>query len=117
MSPVAQAICNVLLSHHRDVCTSHRHRAVIVDRCVITYGELCRRAGCPDIAHGVGPHLQEVAEWCSVNGWPPLNSLAVNQESRMPGDGYDGAPGCNLNAWPTEAEACIVFDGYPEEIQ
>ncbi len=114
MSPFAQAICNVLLSHHRDV---HTHQQVIIDRCVITYGDLCSLAGRPDNTHSVGPYLQEVAEWCNVNGWPPLNSLAVNQESRMPGEGYDVPNGCNLIDWPREAEACIVFDGYPEQIQ
>lgn len=113
MSPVALALCNVLLEHHREVCRTHRFRPPIIDRCVIAYGELCQRAGVPDMTHGVGRYLQEIAEWCHANVWPPLNSLAVNQESRMPGDSYDAAPGCSLLGWPSQTEACIEFTGYP----
>jgi hypothetical protein len=39
--------------------------------------------------------------------------LAVNQDSRIPGDNYDVAPGCSLFGWPGEAEPCITFGGYP----
>ena len=47
------------------------------------------------------------------NDWPPLNALAVNGETGMPGEGYDGAPGCDLLRWPEEVRRCIAFGGYP----
>jgi hypothetical protein len=116
MGPIAISLCNVLLDHHREVCMTHTLRPPIIDRCLITYGDLCERAGYPDLPRGVGRHLQEVAEWCQANNWPPLNSLAVNRDTRMPGDSYDVAPGCSLLGWPSQAEACIVFQDYPEDV-
>lgn len=116
MTPIAEALCNVLLEHHRAVCLPHQFRPPIIDRCVIPYGELCERAGYPEVTRGVGRYLQEVAEWCCANRWPPINSLAVNQDTRMPGDNYDLAPGCSTVNWPGEAEACIEFRGYPENV-
>ena len=47
----------------------------------------------PYLTHGVGHFLGQVAEWCQGNGLPPLNSLAVNAETKMPGDGYYTAAG------------------------
>ena len=116
MSPVARALTNALLDHHTAVCLPHTARPPIVDRCVITYGDLCDRAGFPQVTQSVGRYLQEVAELCSQRGWPPLNSLAVNSESRIPGDNYDVAPGCSLIHWPAEAEQCIVFAAYPPNV-
>jgi hypothetical protein len=114
MSPIARALTDELLRHHRDVCRLHTFRPPIVERCVVAYGELCRGAGYPGIERGVGKFLQEVAEWCAEQGWPPLNSLAVNGETRVPGESYEVAPGCSLLGWPEEAAECIVFDRYPE---
>ena len=116
MSPVAQAICKALLEHHATVCRSHRPRPPIVDQCVITYGVLCDRAGYPQVTQSVGRYLQEVAEYCNQRGWPPLNSLAVNQETRIPGDNYDVAPRCSLLNWESEAKRCIQFEGYPVSV-
>ena len=116
MSPIARALTDVLLEHHREVCLTHTFRPPIEDRCLITYGDLCERAGYPGIVQGVGRFLQEIAEWCSVNGWPPLNSLAVNKDMRVPGDSYDLAPGCSLVSWQAEVHACIVFDRYPAAV-
>lgn len=114
MTPIARALTYALLEHHRDVCVPHTFRPPIIDQCLITYGDLCERAGQSGIARSVGRFLQEVAEWCAQNGWPPLNSLAVNKDSRMPGDNYNVAPGCSLLGWPTEAAKCIEFGGYPD---
>jgi hypothetical protein len=47
-------------------------------------------------------------------GYPPLNALAVNAQTRMPGDGYYGAEQCQF--WPKEVRACLVFQGYPAEM-
>jgi hypothetical protein len=113
MSPIARALTRVLLEHNGEVCVGHPFRPPIIDRCVIAYGDLCRRAGYPAIERNVGRYLQEVAVCCAERGWPPLNSLAVNQETHMPGDNYDVAPGCSLLGWPGEAERCITFGGYP----
>src|SRR3954469_21919580 len=116
MSPVARAICQALLDHHRQVCRPGGGDAGSIDSCVIAYGELCHRAGVPAVVRKVGHFLQEVAEWCDRGAYPPLNSLAVNQDSRMPGDNYDVAPGCSLLEWPAQAQSCIAFTGYPDRV-
>jgi hypothetical protein len=113
MSPIARSLTNALLEHHHATCEPHGGRSVIVDRFVIVYSDLCTRAGLPGLERGIGRYLQEVAEWCQENEWPPLNSLAVNKDSRLPGDNYDVAPGCSLSNWQTEAERTILFRGYP----
>jgi hypothetical protein len=77
---------------------------------------LCAQAGYPDIVRSVGRFLQETAEWCEQNGYPPINALAVNSDSRMPGDSYELAPGCSILGWPNEARACIDFAGYPATV-
>jgi hypothetical protein len=61
--------------------------------------------------------LLEIAEWCEANGWRYLNALAVNADSRMPGDNYEGAAGCTLLDWPRQSDECIAFRGYPEFMQ
>jgi hypothetical protein len=87
-----------------------------MDSCLISYGELCKRAGLADVTSTVGQYLREIAQWCHDHGWPPLNSLAVNHQTRKPGLGYDNAPGCSVANWRVEAAACIGFAGYPEVI-
>jgi hypothetical protein len=88
----------------------------MVEQSVIFYGNLCERAGLPFLTHGVGRFLGEIAEWCEENGWPPLNALAVNRATGMPGEGYDGAAGSDLLHWPQQVRACMVFAGYPDTI-
>lgn len=112
MSPEATAIMRVLLKHHRQVC----RRDAPVESCLIVYGLLCDRAGVPFLTRSVGHFLGEVAEWCAAHKWPPINSLAVNQDSRMPGEGYEVAKGCSLLTWPQEVRACIDFEGYPDAV-
>ena len=116
MKPEAGALAQALLSHQRAVCRSQGRELKAVDRCVITYGDLCERAGLPHLKPTVGKYLREVAQWCHDKGWPPLNALAVNHETRRPGHGYDGAPGCSLARWQDEVAACINFTGYPDSI-
>ncbi len=116
MSPVAKVLAQELLTHHAQVCRGSAGHPADVNLCLITYGDLCERAGVPHLTRAVGNFLQEVAEWCEENGWPPINSLAVNGDTRMPGDGYDLAPGCSLLEWPGQAEACIAFSGYPASL-
>ena len=118
MTPEAIAIANSLLKHHNQHCLTSPERITdkMVEQSVIFYGNLCERAGVPFLTHGVGRFLGEIAEWCEENGWPPLNSLAVNRATGMPGEGYDGAPGSDLLLWPEQVRRCMVFGGYPEAI-
>jgi hypothetical protein len=116
MSPEARALTQVLLDHHKKFCRSQSGEVSSTDFCLITYGALCECAGLPHLKPTVGRFLREIAEWCHANGWPPLNTLAVNHDTRRPGRGYDGAPGCSLERWQDEAAACIKFAGYPERV-
>jgi hypothetical protein len=115
----ARVLARELLRWHEQICqqftvsTAEDVTAGMIDQSVIRYGVLCERAGVPFLTHGVGLFLGEIAEWCAENGWPPLNALAVNSETGMPGDGYDGAAGCSLLTWPDEVKRCIAFDRYP----
>lgn len=52
-------------------------------------------------------------EWCSNNGYPPLNSPAGNSSTGQPGEGYDGAGGVKMINWPTDVEQWVRFAGYP----
>jgi len=90
MTPEAQAITQALLYHHRSL-ESPESRPENPDAYTIQYGKLCERAGVPWLTRSVGQFLQETAEWCESHGWPPINSLAVN-DTGMPGGGYDIAP-------------------------
>jgi hypothetical protein len=116
MSPEAASMAQVLLDHHGRVCQRPGGPPANVVACLITYKEMCERAGVPFLTRSAGHFLQQVAEWCDVNGWPPINSLAVNQETRMPGGGYDEAPGCSLVDWEAEVKACIAFTEYPNVV-
>jgi hypothetical protein len=112
MTPIAIALTQELLDHHRHVCQPGR----AIDPCLITYGDLCDRAGHSQVLRSVGRFLLETAGWCAAHKHPPINALAVNAESRMPGDSYDVAPGCNLLSWPDEVRACIDHMDYPDHI-
>lgn len=110
MSAEAVALYRTLLRHHELVCSP----GAPVNACLIFYDKLCNEAGVPHLTRIVGQFLGEVAELCASKGWPPINSLAVNKESRMPGDGYDEAVGCSLFSWADEVRACIDFRRYRE---
>jgi hypothetical protein len=114
MTEEARALARALLNHHRQVRASGGSSDPA--SCVITYGDLCERAGLSHLKPTVGRYLREIAKGCHDNGWPPLNALAVNHETRRPGRGYDGAPGCSRERWQDEVTACINFAGYPDSI-
>ena len=122
MSEEARAVANVLLVHHREVCRPVRIAADeisddLVDDCTLTYGTVCERAKMPNLNHIVGRFMGEIAQWCADNDWPPLNSLAVNAESWIPGVGYDGAGGiCEQHLWPQQVRECIKFKRYPPAV-
>ncbi len=116
MTPEARALTQALLDHRKRVREAQSERKLDIDLCLIPYGELCDSAGLPNLKPTVGKCLREIAEWCHENGWPPLNSLAVNRATRRPGRGYDSAPGCSLQHWRSEAGAAIEFDRYPDRM-
>jgi hypothetical protein len=112
MSPEAIRLTEILLEHHRTVCRPGR----LIESCLITYGPLCEKAGVPYLTQSVGIFLREVAEWCQIRNLPPINALAVNQATRMPGAGYDLAPGCSALLWPNEVRTCIDCMTYPTDV-
>jgi len=116
MSPEAEKLAQALLDHHKEVCRPQTEAGTCVDSCLVTYGDLCERAGLSHLKPKVGKFLREVALWCHDKNWPPLNALAVNHETRRPGRGYDGAPGCNQERWQDDVTACIRFADYPDVI-
>jgi hypothetical protein len=115
MTPEARALARALLDHRKRLRSTSGEQTSL-DSALITYGELCARAGLPHIKAVIGKFLREVAQWCDRNGWPPLNSLAVNHETRKPGSGYENAPGCSVEHWSDQAIACINFSGYPDQL-
>ena len=113
MRAEARALGQALLDHHRAVTSQHPPaKNIIPSWYTIRYGALCSKAGVPHVLRVIGGFLQEVAEWCEVNRYPALNSLAVN-DTGMPGDGYDGVGGFKIVHWHAEVEKCIRFGGYP----
>ena|ERR1019366_3336665 len=114
MRAESRALCRELLLHHQAMTAAHPPgKHVITRRYTLAYGDLCSRAGVPHLTRIVGQFLAEVAEWCADSGFPPLNALAVNGTTGVPGEGYDGAGGFAAVDWPDDVEACIRFNGYP----
>lgn len=114
MKPESRALGQVLLDQHR--ASTQRHppgNRIIHDRYTIGYAVLCQRAGVPHLTRVVGNFLVEIAEWCRDEGYPPLNALAVNEGSGVPGEGYDRAGGFLIINWAVDVERCIRFTRYP----
>jgi hypothetical protein len=109
----------ILVQHQRQERTKLKGRKpsdVDLDRFLIPYGELCRRAGLEFLTHSVGLPLSRIALWCEQNGKPPLNSLAVNKDTRQPGNGYDGAAGSHIGHWVEEVISTVACEDYPDEM-
>jgi hypothetical protein len=98
-----------------DWIRTKRKNGVVALTDLALYKKLCERAGVPDLYRPVGIFLGELATWCKEKGLPPLNSLAVNAETHIPGVGYDSADGCSYNTWWNDVVACIESD-YPPRI-
>ncbi len=118
LSAEASALGQKLLEHHRSVCSSVTGEANLIvrseiARCSIRYGVLCERAGLPFLRRSSGSFLYEIAQLCEKHGWPPINSLVVN-ESGLPGAGYDHAPGGGFAQWDEQVRRAIAFRGYPD---
>lgn len=117
-SQEARALGQKLLEHHRTVCRSVNAPAADlldsdVKRLSIRYGVLCERAGLQSLTRLAGNFLYEIAVWCEKEGWPPINALVVNQ-SGLPGEGFDTAPGGGYAKWPEQVRKAITFKGYPD---
>jgi hypothetical protein len=116
-SDEARILANVLLEHHRHLCTELKLTPdTVTPQHMLPYGELCSKAGLEYLTRSVGFFLAQVAEWCYERRLPPLNSLAVNADSKEPGHGYDEAAGCSLKNWWNEVRACIACRTYPRQI-
>ena len=117
MNKVAKALANTLLTHRLARLQEHPPGKRIIERnYTITYGDLCQRAAFPGTPQSVGRFLGEIAQWCADNDLPPINSLAVNAESGIPGESYDGAAECSIANWPAELEACVRSSEYPSRV-
>jgi hypothetical protein len=114
MRPESRRLAKELLDHHRRTTAAKPPTGhVVAANYTIPYSTLVNHAGVPHVLRIVGNFLQEVAEWCSENDWPPLNSLAVNASTGIPGEGYDLAGGYLANNWQRDVVDCIQFKGYP----
>jgi hypothetical protein len=83
---------------------------------LISYSTLCGQAGVPFMTHSSGGPLEEIAAYCEQHHWPPINALAVNHDSRYPGEGYFSAPGCShtLDGWVEDVRTVLAFDRHPK---
>ncbi len=115
MRPESCSMCQVLLDRFWTYIVREEGTSRPRTECLIAYGVLCTLAGVPHLTRYPGRFLQEIAEWCAANGWPPLNALAINADEGHPGSHYDVAPECSLLNWPAEVDECIAFRGYPRQ--
>jgi hypothetical protein len=111
----AQEFCDALLLHHQVHCSQVNINKLHPPfrSCTISYGDLCGAIGRPELTAVCHTHLHEIAEWCALNGYPPINALVVNKKTGVPGDGYSKAPGCDILTWEDEVKKVIAFRGYP----
>lgn len=106
-------LANVLLKRHKERRRQHPSPSSLdIQHFTIPYAELCRQASLPGLERRCGVYLREIAEWCRINEFPPLNGLAVRGNTR-PGGSYDGAGGFRLLDWQKDVLLCIRFDEYP----
>ena len=68
------------------------------------------------MTQSAGGPLEEIAAYCKEKEWPPINALAVNLDSRYPGDGYFSAPGCSpaLEGWVQDVGRVLACTEYPK---
>lgn len=117
MKRESRLLANALLVHHRQASTAKPPaRKIIEANYTIPYGRLCSLAGVPHVLPVISQFLREVAEWSAASGYPALNALAVNAETGIPGEGYDGAGGFEIVHWPAELDRCVRFTSYPGSI-
>jgi hypothetical protein len=112
LSAISEKLYRALLDHHMAVRTSSPIPENRIGQHLITYGRLCEESGLYGMEIGVGKFLAEVAVHCQNHGWPPINALAVNSETRMPGEKYDLAEGCSLLDWPRQVVEVLCCHEY-----
>ena len=61
------------------------------DSSIITYGDLANMMGYTD-AHHLDYILSHIQYYCQQDGLPLLNSIVVNQETGLPGEGITVKP-------------------------
>jgi len=116
VSPEAGALAQELLDHHKRFGRAPTNNGTNLESRLLSYGDLCERAGLAHLKPMVGKWLREIALWCHENGWPLLNALAVNYKTLRPGCGYGDAPGCSSDRWRDQVTACMRFKGYPGKV-
>jgi hypothetical protein len=115
LSPEAAAFCQVLLDHQHAIVGAAKRPPL--SECLMTYRDLCDRAGLPMLTDVVNGCLWEIAEFCAQNDWPPLNAIVVYASTHEPGKNYDRAPGCSLKDWHDEVQRCLDFPHYPDLVK
>lgn len=116
MSNRAVKLANALLKHHRQFRRSPKNvNQRAVENAIIEYKHIAIKEKMGN-GRGLDGPLGEIAEWCDVQGWPPLNALVVNKQTHEPGPGYDGAGNFQLVQWPYDVRRCIGFGRYPKKV-
>ena len=112
----ARMLANIVLEHH-GYLRGHLWLTpdTVQPKHPLPYGEHWTRAGLGYLTHGVDHFFGQVAYWCQSNGLPLLNALAVNAQTKMPGDGYYAVAGSHLNWW-SNVQACIACGKYPQQV-
>jgi hypothetical protein len=116
MKPESEAMLQALLDWHNYHCVELAQTQR--EECIVPYGVMCENAGVPHLTHACSPFLYEVAEWCVAfrPPLPPINALAVNAETRIPGNAYNEAPGCHSANWEDEVREVIACRRYPRTV-
>lgn len=63
-------------------------------RQTITYPQLGNLVGVP--AHGLGQLLEPIQAYCIKHELPPLTAIVVQQNTGLPGSGFNGASAADL---------------------
>lgn len=121
MTPLAEAIGDALLKHHKERCSSimapsEKVSEQAIEDSTIPYLVLLSKAQVVGFLNpmSVGKYLDELAAWSKEHKFPPINALAVNGETGIPGAGFDDAEGCSN--WPQQVRECIAYKKYPSTI-
>lgn len=118
MNPLSVDLGNALLKRHHEICGSFTGAPdsvtdELIQKATISYKDLLMKVGAPvTLAKSSGNYLAEVAEWCDLRSFPPVNALAINGALGMPGTGYFTAAGAT-EKWDNDVRKCIAFRGYP----
>jgi hypothetical protein len=93
-----------------------KHQRSMKKQVLVTYKELCKKAGVPFNRHRIGHLLFEIAQWCARNDLPPIHALAINKQTGKPGLGFQGAPGSSFGNWESDVGKCLTAK-YPSKVR